>query len=206
MPPLPKRPARRPSPHRMATLVSLACCFVCGAAVAAGPGPASTGSGGLATPPETGTGVGASSPQPLYRYTDARGRTVYANRPPPANVPARVVPYAPSPPQRPAPPAGPRAPLTGNPALARPQPPAAPGPAPAPQQALVEQLARQVEALQTARNALKEGEAVRNGDERNYQRYLDRIQGLRDAVTRQEGVVDVLQGQLRLLGGGGLVE
>jgi len=71
---------------------------------------------------------------------------------------------------------------------------------------LLEQLAKQIGSLQTARNALKEGEAVRNGDERNYQRYLDRMQGLRDAVTRQEGVVEALQDQLRLLGSASLVE
>jgi hypothetical protein len=71
---------------------------------------------------------------------------------------------------------------------------------------LLEQLAKQIASLQSARNALKEGEAVRNGDERNYQRYLDRVQSLRDAVTRQEGVVGVLQEQLRLLGSGALVE
>ena len=74
------------------------------------------------------------------------------------------------------------------------------------QQVVLEQLAKQIEALQAARNALKEGEAVRNGDERNYQRYLDRVQGLRDVVTRQEGVVEALQDQLRLLGSASLVE
>jgi hypothetical protein len=74
------------------------------------------------------------------------------------------------------------------------------------QQVLLEQLAKQIESLQAARGALKEGEAVRNGDERNYQRYLDRVQGLRDAVTRQEGVVEALQDQLRMLGTASLVE
>jgi len=81
-----------------------------------------------------------------------------------------------------------------------------PPPRPTQQQVLLEQLARQIEALQKARNALKEGETVRNGDERNYQRYLDRVQGLRDVVTRQEGVVEALQDQLRLLGAGAAVD
>ena len=142
----------------------------------------------------------------LFRYTDANGRTVYSDRPPPPGTQARRLTYVPSPPRRPLPPIAPQvAPIVPNTptALARPAPPEAPGRGQ--QQVVTEALARQVEALQSARNALKEGEAVRNGDERNYQRYLDRIQGLRDAVTRQEGVVDALQGQLRLLGGG-LVE
>ncbi|NBS92306.1 MAG: hypothetical protein EBT27_00915 [Betaproteobacteria bacterium] len=65
---------------------------------------------------------------------------------------------------------------------------------------VLEELARQQAALQTARNALKEGEAVRLGDERNYQKYLDRIEPLRGTVNRLEGSVESLQGQLRLLG------
>jgi uncharacterized coiled-coil protein SlyX len=85
-------------------------------------------------------------------------------------------------------------------------PPVPPSPQRNQQQVLLEQLAKQIESLQTARNALKEGEAVRNGDERNYQRYLDRVQGLRDSVTRQEGVVEALQDQLRLLGSASLSE
>jgi len=141
---------------------------------------------------------------PLYRYQDPLGRTVYANRPPAAGSQTRMLPYAPSPPRRPSAPSAPRMQLPDSALPARPQTPAAGGPGQ--QQVLVEQLARQIESLQTARNALKEGEAVRNGDERNYQRYLDRVQSLRDTVTRQEGIVEALQGQLRLLGGGGLVE
>jgi hypothetical protein len=142
----------------------------------------------------------------LFRVVDADGRTGYSDRPPPLGTQARRLTYGPSPPRRPTPPAAPLvAPIVPNAptTLAQPALPEALGRSQ--QQVVTEVLARQVEALQSARNALKEGEAVRNGDERNYQRYLDRIQGLRDAVTRQEGVVDTLQGQLRLLGGG-LVE
>ena len=141
------------------------------------------------------------SPAPLYRYADPAGRTVYSDRPPPAGVPARVVPYAPSPPKRPSAPLPPQAPSAAPATLQAPPPPSR-----SQQQVLLEQLARQISTLQTARNALKEGEAVRNGDERNYQRYLDRVQGLRDTVTRQEGVVAALQEQLRLLGTASLTE
>lgn len=158
----------------------------------------------IAAGPAADAATQASPAHPLYRYQDPQGRTVYANRPPANGAQARMLPYAPSPPRRPSAPSAPRLPLPDSALTARPQTPAATGPGQ--QQVLVEQLARQVEALQAARNALKEGEAVRNGDERNYQRYLDRVQGLRDTVTRQEGIVEALQGQLRLLGGGGLVE
>src|SRR5262245_34992996 len=48
------------------------------------------------------------------------------------------------------------------------------------------ELASEEQALTGARKALAEGEAVRYGDERNYQRYLDRIQGLKDRVAQHE--------------------
>lgn len=142
------------------------------------------------------------SSQTLYKYADADGRTVYSNRAPAAGIAAATVPYAPTPPRRPEPPVLPQKPVAPIAAMPRPQPPLPPERDR--QQQVIEALARQIEALQGARKALKEGEAVRNGDERNYQRYLDRIQGLRDAVVRQEGVVEMLQGQLRLFGAGGL--
>lgn len=138
----------------------------------------------------------------LYRYTDSSGRVTYTNRPPPASAQARPLPYAPSPPRRPAAPELPRAPSISPPVGLQPPQPAGQDQ----QQVLLEQLARQIETLQKARNALKEGETVRNGDERNYQRYLDRVQVLRDVVTRQEGVVEALQDQLRLLGTATLAE
>ncbi len=157
----------------------------------------------LAQAPAVATGERAS-PAPLSRYADPKGRTVYSDRPPPPGVQARVVPYAPSPPKRPSAPVLPQAPAASPAAPTTLQPPQPPSRSQ--QQALLEELAKQIGNLQMARNALKEGEAVRNGDERNYQRYLDRIQGLRDTVTRQEGVVEALQEQLRLLGSASLTE
>lgn len=186
-------PAVPIDPRLAAYLSGATLLLCCGAGVAAGPTADAPGRAAVAAPT-----------QPLYRYLDPQGRTVYGNRPPAAGVQSRMLPYAPSPPKRPAPPVAPRTVQPDSRAAARPQTPANNGPSQ--QQVLLEQLARQIEALQMARSALKEGEAVRNGDERNYQRYLDRTQGLRDTVTRQEGVVEALQAQLRLLGGGGLVE
>ncbi|MBU3694242.1 MAG: DUF4124 domain-containing protein [Rhodocyclaceae bacterium] len=182
-------------------LLGLALCVGVPAAHAVGSADASTASAGNL--PGTAPSRPAP-PTPLYRYTDAQGRTVYTNRPPPAGVHARALPYVPSPPQRPQPPAAPRPPPGADASLTVPRALDVPGPGQ--QRVLIEQLAKQVEALHAARNALKEGEAVRNGDERNYQRYLDRVQVLRDAVTRQEGVVEALQGQVRLLGAGALLE
>jgi len=164
------------------------------------PGPATTATRVDAA--ATSSAEAPARPQTLYRYTDSAGRPVYSNKPPPAGAQARLLPYTPSPPRRPAPPVMPQAPSAAPPGAL--QPPPSPGPSQ--QQVLLEQLAKQIESLQRARNALKEGEAVRNGDERNYQRYLDRVQGLRDVVTRQEGVVEALQDQLRLLGSASLAD
>jgi hypothetical protein len=61
---------------------------------------------------------------------------------------------------------------------------------------LEEELAVEEKALAGARKALAEGEAVRLGDEKNYQRYIDRIQGLKDRVTQHERNVGALKQEL----------
>lgn len=58
------------------------------------------------------------------------------------------------------------------------------------------ELASEEQALAGARKALAEGEAVRLGDERNYQRYLDRIQGLKDRVAQHERNVSAIKQEL----------
>ncbi len=142
---------------------------------------------GAPTPPRAG----------LYRYIDLQGRTVYGNQPPNGASHSRQLFYTPS---RPSPPRPPQAPRVANAASGAGAANSASPPRREAQQVVLEELARQQAALQTARNALKEGEAVRLGDERNYQKYLDRIEPLRGTVNRLEGSVESLQGQLRLLG------
>jgi len=61
---------------------------------------------------------------------------------------------------------------------------------------LLDELAVEEKALAEARKALDEGQAVRLGSERNYQRYLDRIQGLKDRVTQHERNVTALKQEL----------
>ncbi len=61
---------------------------------------------------------------------------------------------------------------------------------------LEEELIVEERALAEARKALTEGEAERRGDERNYQRYLDRIQGLKDRVAQHERNVGALKQEL----------
>ena len=61
---------------------------------------------------------------------------------------------------------------------------------------LEDELAVEERALVDARKALSEGEATRMGDERNYQRYLDRVQGLKERVSQHERNVGALKREL----------
>lgn len=61
---------------------------------------------------------------------------------------------------------------------------------------LVDELAAEQRQLAEAKKALVEGEAVRLGNERNYQKYLDRVQKLKDNVTMHEKNVQALEKEL----------
>lgn len=61
---------------------------------------------------------------------------------------------------------------------------------------LEEELAAEEKQLADARKALAEGEGTRMGDERNYQKYLDRVQKLKDDVALHEKNVAALQKEL----------
>jgi hypothetical protein len=64
---------------------------------------------------------------------------------------------------------------------------------------LEEELTEESKALTDAQAALGEGEAVRLGDERNYQKYLDRIQGLKETVSLHEKNVSAIKQELSAL-------
>jgi hypothetical protein len=61
---------------------------------------------------------------------------------------------------------------------------------------LEDELAVEERALVDARKVLSDGEATRMGDERNYQRFLDRVQGLKDRVAQHERNVGALRQEL----------
>jgi hypothetical protein len=61
---------------------------------------------------------------------------------------------------------------------------------------LEDELAVEERALVEARKALSEGENTRLGGERNYQRYLDRVQGLKDRVAQHERNLGALRQEL----------
>ena len=61
---------------------------------------------------------------------------------------------------------------------------------------LEDELAVEERAAAEARKALSEGEATRMGGERNYQRYLDRVQSLKDRVAQHERNIGALKQEL----------
>ena len=63
-------------------------------------------------------------------------------------------------------------------------------------QILENELAQEMTQLEDAKKALAEGEATRLGSERNYQRYLERIQPLKDAVAEHQKNIDALKEEL----------
>lgn len=52
------------------------------------------------------------------------------------------------------------------------------------------------ERLEDAKQELAEQESVRSGDERNYQRFLDRVQPYRDTVATHERNVDAIKREI----------
>ena len=64
-------------------------------------------------------------------------------------------------------------------------------------QILQNELAQEMSQLEEAQKAVAEGQEVRLGDERhNYQKYLDRVQRLKDAVAEHEKNIDALREEI----------
>lgn len=138
----------------------------------------------------------------LCKYVDDKGHVTYSDSAVKGAQKSTCF-EAPPPPPQPAPPA--RAGNSPGPGVAAPAPPGGlPNVDPSTQKRrddsrrkiLEEELAVEEKALAQARKDLQEGEAVRMGDERNYQRYLDRIQGLKNRVAQHERNVASLKQEL----------
>lgn len=142
--------------------------------------------------------VAAPATAEIYKCVDAEGHTTYTNEKSRASgckVLASDVPVSSVP----------------GPAAVTPKPAANPGGFPSVsndqqkardserRRILEAELATETGSLEEARKALTEGEAVRLGNERNYQKYLDRIQGLKDNVALHERNVDALRKELSKL-------
>ena len=64
---------------------------------------------------------------------------------------------------------------------------------------LEQELAAEQQRLEEARLQLQEQESIRLGNERNYQRYLDRVTPYREAVENHQRNVEALQRELNNL-------
>lgn len=60
---------------------------------------------------------------------------------------------------------------------------------------------KEEEALAALKKEYKNGEPDRLGDERNYQKYLDRVAAMKAAITRKEADVASIKRELSKLGG-----
>jgi len=61
---------------------------------------------------------------------------------------------------------------------------------------LEQELSTELQNLDKARKALADGEAARLGDEKSYQKYLDRVQELRNGVALHERNIEALKREL----------
>jgi hypothetical protein len=61
---------------------------------------------------------------------------------------------------------------------------------------LEQELATELENVDKSKAALAEQESIRNGDEKNYQRVLDRLQPFKDAVALHERNVEALRREM----------
>lgn len=61
---------------------------------------------------------------------------------------------------------------------------------------LKDELTREEKKLASLRQEYKNGQPDRRGDERNYQRYLDRVEAMKANISRAEGNVESLQREL----------
>lgn len=137
----------------------------------------------------------------LCKYVDESGHVTYSDAPVKGTTKSGCFEAPPVPTPPPVPQA---AKPVAPPATAVPPPGGLPNVDPATQRKrddsrrkiLEDELAAEERALASARKALSDGEATRTGDERNNQRYLDRVQGLRDRVTQHERNVGALKQEL----------
>ena len=140
----------------------------------------------------------------IYKYTDENGVVNYTNLPTRVPGKAERIAVEPASPSAVNPSAG-----AGG-AAARPKAAATPTPAGFPRvdgdtqrrrddtrrQILEGELQAEQKALDQARQALAAGQEVRQGNERNYQKYLDRVKGLQDEVDTHQANLDALQKEI----------
>ncbi|MHB1203768.1 MAG: DUF4124 domain-containing protein [Acidithiobacillus sp.] len=139
-------------------------------------------------------GSAASDAETIYRWIGAQGVASYGNTPPPGAKGVQVVSGGPteevSTPTSSASPAA--APAGTAPAIPAPKPVANP----ALQQMEAQLAAARLQLIQAAK-AYEDGKAVRLGNERNYVRYQERVNGLKNQMDAAQLRVILLQRQLQ---------
>lgn len=129
----------------------------------------------------------------VYKCVDAEGHVTYTNDKVQArgcktlatDVPVSAAPAAPGKP--------PAASSAGFPKVSADQQKARDGDR---RRILESELQTEQAGLEKARKALSEAESIRLGDERNYQKYLDRVQPFRDEVALHERNIEALRKEL----------
>ena len=152
-------------------------------------------------------GVGALPvfAQSIYKCTDASGATVITNSNSSKNC--KLVSSGPDNTV-----AAPKvaAPVSSSPVPSRPAAAANPTPAGFPRvsentqksrdgdrrRILEQELSNEQRSLEQAKRTLAEQETVRNGDEKNYQKVIDRLQGYKDSVAQHERNIQAIQKEL----------
>lgn len=138
----------------------------------------------------------ATAQADIYKYVDENGVVNYTNMP--TRIPSRAERIASEP--------SPSAVAPG----AKSKPAASASPAGFPRvdgdtqrkrddsrkQILEGELQSEQKALEDSKQALKDGQEVRLGSERNYQKYLDRVKGLQDEVDTHQANLDALQKEI----------
>ncbi|MCC7546845.1 MAG: DUF4124 domain-containing protein [Burkholderiales bacterium] len=132
--------------------------------------------------------LGAPAHAELCRYEDDQGHVTYSDT---MVKGARKVGCLGAPP--PPPPAARPDPAE---TAARPAPAGRSAAADARRGELRERLGAEEERLRVARDELAQQEAVRHGDERNYQRVLDRLKPYQDAVQQAQQAVEATRAEL----------
>lgn len=147
------------------------------------------------------TGLAAPAHADIYKCSDADGRVTYTNDRSLGRTCVRLqsdqpVSSIPAPTRRPAT-AAPAAPATGSSgAFPRVSPNDQRNRDDARRQVLQSELATEEGALAAAEKALAEQEAVRLGDERNYQKVLDRLQPFKDKVDLHKRNIEALRREI----------
>lgn len=146
------------------------------------------------------TGLAAPAYADIFKCTDADGRVTYTNDRSLGRNCVRLqsdqpVSTVPAPARRPA--AAPGAPASASPgAFPRVSPDDQRSRDDARRQVLQGELATEEGALAEAEKALAEQEAVRLGDERNYQKVLDRLQPFKDKVELHKRNIEALRREI----------